>query len=102
MRAEDSLGWGVAGWEGKKSKRNAMVVGDKEKVKEIVNMQERKEEEERNKWKRWRVEWIKKKKKKKKLDGKSRKGMMDKIKLREGIEMLILFARREKFVFWDL
>lgn len=29
-----------------------MVVGDKEKVKEIVNMQERKEEEERNKWKR--------------------------------------------------
>lgn len=40
-----------------------------------------------------------KKKKKKKLDGKSRKGMMDKIKLREGIEMLILFARREKFVF---
>lgn len=25
--------------------------------------------------------------------------MMDKIKLREGIEMLILFVRREKFVF---
>lgn len=44
-----------------------MVVGDKEKVKEIVNMQERKEEEERNKWKRWRVEWIKKKKRRRNL-----------------------------------